>query len=495
MRIKTRLGTAFLIITLIPLFFTLLGCHVVNNYVTRLFRETYGISEEVSVDPGNSVILYSRITGEIYRELRETAEKDPGRFHDPEALDSYNRRLRTRYSYLVLREGDRISFSGSDGEDTGFLPAPGGYSALSGENLFSCYEGEGKLRLIKPVYFTFPGGESGELYLVTRADGYIPEMQGMITDMISLAAAVIVFTAIGLILWMYRALYSPLSRLTAATKKIRDGDLDFTLEVENDDEIGELFQDFEEMRVRLRDSAEEKLQSDRESKELISNISHDLKTPITAIKGYVEGIMDGVASSPEKLDRYIRTIYNKANDMDHLIDELTFYSQIDTNKVPYHYSRIRVSDYFEDCAEEVGLDMETRGVEFIYHNRVEPDVMVRADAEQLKRVVNNIIGNSLKYMDKQEKRISLEIRDDGDFIHAVIADNGKGIAHEDLPHIFDRFYRTDSSRNSSTGGSGIGLSIVKKIIEDHSGRIWAVSHEGEGTEMHFVLRKYLEVTG
>ena len=121
------------------------------------------------------------------------------------------------------------------------------------------------------------------------------------------------------------------------------------------------FGGYEEMRLRLKESQEEKLQYDKESKELISNISHDLKTPITAIKGYVEGIQDGVASSPEKLDKYIRTIYNKANDMDRLIDELTFYSKIDTNKIPYNFSKINVAEYFGDCVEEVGLDMETRG--------------------------------------------------------------------------------------------------------------------------------------
>jgi signal transduction histidine kinase len=263
--------------------------------------------------------------------------------------------------------------------------------------------------------------------------------------------------------------------------------------VENDDEIGQLCQDFEEMRIRLKESAEEKVEYDKENKELISNISHDLKTPITAIKGYVEGIMDGVASSPEKLDRYIRTIYNKANDMDKLIDELTFYSKIDTNKIPYTFSKINVSNYFGDCIDEVGLEMEARNIELGYFNYVDEDVIVIADAEQMRRVINNIVSNSVKYMDKKSGIINIRIKDVGDFIQVEIEDNGRGIPAKDLPNIFDRFYRTDSSRNSSQGGSGIGLSIVKKIIEDHGGRIWATSKEGIGTEIHFVLRKYQEV--
>ena len=259
------------------------------------------------------------------------------------------------------------------------------------------------------------------------------------------------------------------------------------------DEISDLCSDFEEMRQRLKESAEEKVQFDKDNKELISNISHDLKTPITAIKGYVEGIMDGVADTPEKMNKYIRTIYSKANDMDRLINELTFYSKIDTNRIPYTFSKIHVTDYFDDCAEELGLELESKGVELGYYNYVDQDVVVIADAEQMKRVINNVVGNSLKYMNKSKGFINLRVKDVGDFIQVEIEDNGKGIAAKDLSNIFDRFYRTDASRNSSKGGSGIGLSIVKKIIEDHGGKVWATSKENIGTVMYFVLRKYQEV--
>ena len=143
----------------------------------------------------------------------------------------------------------------------------------------------------------------------------------------------------------------------------------------------------------------------------------------------------------------------------------------------------------------MGVELEARGVELGYFNYVDEDVMVIADAEQLKRVINNIIGNSIKYMDKKQGIINIRILDVGDFVQVEIEDNGKGIGAKELPNIFDRFYRTDSSRNSSKGGSGIGLSIVKKIIEDHGGYIWATAKEGEGTCMHFVLRKYIELQG
>lgn len=318
----------------------------------------------------------------------------------------------------------------------------------------------------------------------------------MTKDLFFTALVILIFTSVSVGLWIYRSVATPLVKLRKATQNIKDGNLDFVLDVEGTDEFAELCRDFEEMRRRLKESAEEKLVLDKENKELISNISHDLKTPITAVKGYVEGIMDGVADTPEKMDRYVRTIYNKTVEMDHLINELTFYSKIDTNRIPYTFSELNVEDYFSDCAEEVGLELETRGIQLCYANYVDSDVQVIADGEQIRRVIHNIISNAIKYMDRGKGMkgiIQIRVKDVGDFVQVEIEDNGKGIAAKDLPYIFDRFYRTDVSRNSAKGGSGIGLSIVRKILEDHGGKVWATSREDIGTIMYFVLRKYQEV--
>ena len=331
------------------------------------------------------------------------------------------------------------------------------------------------------------------VYDISLPQSSSSQVKLMAKDMILTATIILVFTALSVGLWIYRSIAVPLVKLKKATKNIKEGNLDFVLEVEGNDEFSQLCQDFEEMRKRLKESTEEKILMDKENKELISNISHDLKTPITAVKGYVEGIMDGVADTPEKMDRYVRTIYNKTNEMDHLINELTFYSKIDTNRIPYTFSKLNVEDYFSDCAEELGLEMETRGIELVYANYVEKGVQVIADGEQIRRVIHNIVSNAIKYMEKPRGIIQLRVKDVGDFIQVEIEDNGKGIAAKDLPYIFDRFYRTDVSRNSSKGGSGIGLSIVKKIMEDHGGKVWATSRLGIGTIMYFVIRKYQEV--
>lgn len=328
---------------------------------------------------------------------------------------------------------------------------------------------------------------------IAQSTNSTAKIQLMAKDLFFSAFVILVFTAFAVGLWLYRSMAAPLVKLKKATKNIKEGNLDFVLEVEGNDEFSELCRDFEEMRKRLKESAEEKLLLDKENKELISNISHDLKTPITAVKGYVEGIMDGVADTPEKMDRYVRTIYNKTNEMDHLINELTFYSKIDTNRIPYTFSKLNVEDYFNDCAEELSLELETKNISLVYANYVDSHVLVIADGEQIRRVIHNLISNAIKYMEKPKGIIQLRVKDVGDFIQVEVEDNGKGIGTKELPYIFDRFYRTDRSRNSSKGGSGIGLSIVKKIMEDHGGKVWATSREGIGTIMYFVLRKYQEV--
>lgn len=287
----------------------------------------------------------------------------------------------------------------------------------------------------------------------------------------------------------------PLDQMNEAMRNIAAGNFDYQMDVAYTGEMGTLFDNYEQMRMKLKESTEESIESERKNQEMISNITHDLKTPITSIQGYVEGIMDGVADTPEKMDKYIRTIYNKANELNRLINELGIYAKLDSNRIPYHFLRMNVHDFFQDCVEEVGLDLESKNIKLDFSNLVDADTQIIADPEQLRRVISNIIGNSVKYLERDDGQIDIRILDEIDSIRVEIEDNGKGINQKDLGKIFERFYRTDSSRNSGTGGSGIGLSIVKKIIEDHGGYIWATSKEGEGTCMHFVIRKILSASG
>ena len=494
MKLKTKLIIAFLTVLLLPIILGGALIFLLGVYQISTIEKTYKLTGTTVETLSNSMQTISSLTEEPYHQLVNMALEDPGEMSDATTLGEFNQILQDKNAYLLVRKENTIIYVGTDMDSAesviAELPEYGG-SATTSEN--GMYLGGDAQALVKQVDFEFPDGEDGSAFIVSDVRKMIPELEEFLVDIAICIVFILIFTAALLVFWIYRSVMQPLQKMQIAAKNIKEGNLDFELKPMADDEMGRLAQDLEEMRIRLRDNVDEKLRYDKESKELISNISHDLKTPVTAIKGYAEGIMDGVADTPEKMQKYVRTIYNKADEMNTLINELTFYSKIDTNRIPYNFNTLSVNDYFEDCAEDLSLELEAKNVEFGYFNYVEKDVKVIADAEQIKRVIHNIVNNSLKYMDKPKAKINLRVKDVGDFVQVELEDNGKGIAAKDLPNIFDRFYRTDASRNSSKGGSGIGLSIVKKIIEEHGGKIWATSREETGTTMYFVLRKYQEV--
>lgn len=330
--------------------------------------------------------------------------------------------------------------------------------------------------------------KNSDLISLFRAE---PAAKAIFFRLAMMFLVILIVTGMALVSFIYLEIAAPIRHLSEGTRNIAEGNLDFEIEVPNgDDRMADLCRNFNYMRQKLKDSADRTIENEMENRKLISNITHDLKTPVTSIKGYAEGLLDGVADTPEKQQKYLRTIYNKANDMDKLINELTFYAGIDTNRIPYNFARISISDYFDDCVDEISMDLESHGIELTYTNNLSSDTKIIADPEQLKKVINNIIGNSVKYMNKEKGQISILLKDEDDSVLIGIEDNGKGIDNKDLPYIFDRFYRTDTSRNSSKGGSGIGLSIVKKIVEDHGGRVWAHSHPDVGTTIFMEFRKH-----
>lgn len=306
---------------------------------------------------------------------------------------------------------------------------------------------------------------------------------------LTILACVIDVIAIVMWFWIYKRILVPLDKMRIATKKIADGNFDYELDEKDFVEIPFLYNDFEKMRIKLKENEEEKILSENASRELVSNISHDLKTPLTAIRGYVEGILDGVASSPQKVRDYLTTIYNKTNDMTKLIDELLYYSRVSGNEFSYNFEKTNVKEFFDDYVKDLYLELDTIRINFSYSANVDADTVIDIDREQIKRALNNIVANAVKYMDKEDPEIHFRVKETMDAINIRISDNGRGIDEKDLPHIFERFYRSDASRNTKLGGSGIGLSIVKKVIENHEGSVVAMSKSGVGTDIDIVLKK------
>lgn len=489
MKFRTRLMITFTTIIFVPIVLAAIAFIVIGGAFLKA-QPNYGLSEvsygSLTENIENLHIEVDALLGEMEADY---AAK-PSVFEDLNYFKNLEQSKLPKSSYIIVRRNHQIYYTGNmEAAEQIFTKLPE-YTGEKEENNTFYMSKWGKF--VKQLDFQFSDGTPGSVFLVTKVSGVVSK--DFLWDMVLAIVGILFVTSWALTTWISKSMFKPVGELNIAMGKIKEGNFDYMLSTDNKGEIGELYRNYEDMRLRLKENAEEQEQQEKQNRELISNISHDLKTPITAIKGYVEGILDGVADTPEKMDKYLRTVYNKANDMERLINELTIYSGIENNRIPYNFHRISVADYFDDCVEEVGLDLESRNIKLDYVNLVDPGTMIIADPEQMKKVVNNIISNSVKYIDKPKGEIEIRILDEVDSVRVEIEDNGKGIATKDLPRIFERFYRTDASRNSMQGGSGIGLSIVKKIIEDHGGYIWATSKEGEGTCIHFVIRKYRELS-
>jgi signal transduction histidine kinase len=490
MKLKDRLFTAFFIMIAMPvLLLAITACTIISLQMNSI-QKSYDVEGGTVQIITNPIQILNRLTRGTYNEIKLAVSKTPEKLEDEAFINTLNNELLDKYSFILVRKDGKFVFVGNKeklGKIEENLQEFGknntdvdGGTYIGGKHPF----------LIKAQDFYFSDGGEGTIFVITDLNTLVPQLKALVFQSAVSFLVILCFTAVILMLWIYRSILHPLNILRIGMNQIKEGDLDYTVESETNDEIGQLCEDFEDMRLRLKELINSRLAYEEDIRELISNISHDLKTPLTAIKGYAEGLIDGVADTKQKQEKYLKTIMTKANDMSTLVDELAFYAKIDCNTIPYSFKEINLSEYFNDCMEELNFDFEIKKIEVLFENETSPDTQVIADAEQLKRVINNIISNAIKYIDKKNGRIRIHLSDKGAFVQVEIEDNGIGIPKSDLPFIFDRFYRADASRNSRKGGSGLGLAISKKIIEDHAGEIWAESETGAGTKIYFTLKKY-----
>lgn len=491
MKLNTKLKISFLTMVILPIALCFLVFSFITAIVENDMKNKYDTENITSTYTMTPIPMLSKMTNAMYDEIKSEALRNPERFGSQEYLESVAEKVKMRFSSFVVRRNGRIIYSNSDDLNQklnlALLPE---YGEGDNNSEYGVYYGGLSQCLVKQIDFTDAQNNKYSAFIITATSQIIPQVKLMLIELGIAMIMVFIMTSLLFTLWTHRSIVKPIMRLKLATQNIKEGNLNFELPVDDSgDEMSSLIRDFEEMRIILKENAEEKVAADAEEKELIRNISHDLKTPLTTIKGYVEGLLDGVADTPQKQEKYLRTIYNRTIEMDRLIDELTMYSRIDMNRVPYTFTRVDINKYMLDCCDEIGLELETKGIDLEYHNFSNEEQYVMIDVEQMKRVINNIVGNSVKYMADRKGRIRIELFSDGAYALMRIEDNGTGISHENLKHIFERFYRADSSRNSKQGGSGIGLAIVKKVIEEHGGIIWAESKEGIGTTMNIKLKK------
>ncbi len=502
MKFNTKIIISYAAIIVMPMLLAVLIGTIMINVSIGSMEKKYGIDVDMYDCFFNQTHVLDQMTTPYYKQLVENKSKGDGTFKDIASLQKINDALNERNSYLMVRDAKGFIFADEEEQKNNAADFNAIFKYLEkftvadidGTTLyFTSDDEEVDEYVIKVSEVTLDTtGARGAFFIVTNVTNSLKDVKSMLLTTVIITVVTSILLGTVLTMWIYKSVVSPLKKLNNAIRKVAMGNLDFSCKSTATDEFGQLFNSFDKMRERTKNSIERQIASEEENKELISNISHDLKTPLTAIKGYCEGIIDGVADTQEKKDKYVRTIYNKANDMDKLIGELVLISKLESNSVPYNFAKLDVNNYFSECVEEIRVELENKDIKLAYINGLPEMVNVMADKEQLKRVINNIISNAVKYMDKEDKRIFIRIDEDEEdkkSIRVSIKDNGRGVKEEELDQLFKRFFRADSSRNSEQGGSGIGLAVVKKIIEDHGGRVWATGVEGQGLTMNFTLKK------
>ncbi len=297
----------------------------------------------------------------------------------------------------------------------------------------------------------------------------------------------IIFIAlITLLAWLIaRDLLVPLGQLTRAAENIAQGNLDEEVSYRKGNEIGKVCQAFETMRIELKKSLDTQAAYEESRKELVASISHDLRTPISSIKGYVAGLQDGIAKDKESFARYLTVIRDKTDSLDRLIDDLFQFSRLELGKLSMEMKDWNSEALLEDILEPIEMDFGENSRNFRVARPL-PGVTVRADYYRIEQVINNLVQNAARYTDP-DGFIEFRAKTAADELIMSVSDNGCGISGEDLPRIFERFYRGEKSRSRNYGGAGLGLVICKQIIEVHGGRIWAESRPGEGSSFYFAL--------
>jgi len=360
--------------------------------------------------------------------------------------------------------------------------------ATAGNVIGTVIELDDSSYFVKAVNVKLSTGDDGRIFMLSPVEVEGNEITKLI---VILAVTFIICFLLTNFYYGYlisRKITQPIKKLQQEAEKISNGNLNEEIYEQGVEDIKLLCRSFEEMRLKLKQSVDMQNKYDSNRTMLLSNISHDLRTPITTIKGYIEGILDGVADSPEKKEKYLKTAYQKANLMDEMIDDILLYSKLDLNQLTYDFIKVNIYEYVKDVVQDYEALLSKSNIEITLINEFHASTFVMFDTKKMIRVFNNIIENSKKYITGSSGKINIILREAKANVIIEIRDNGQGIEETALPSIFDRFYRADKSR-TNVNGSGLGLAICRQIVEGHGGRIWAKSKPGEGTSIIMSIPK------
>ena len=288
--------------------------------------------------------------------------------------------------------------------------------------------------------------------------------------------------------FVFRKIEQPLDILTSGVHEIRDGNLSYRITYTEKDEFLPICEDFNHMAERLQQSIEQTHREERSRKELIAGISHDLRTPLTSIKAYIEGLIEGIAQTPERQQKYMQTIREKANDIDRMVDKLFLFSKLDLGDNPFYPESIPLAEALHSLLAAYAEEYARQGMN-ITLDPIPENCTVYADPVQFRNALTNLLENSLKYKDASEVQVHICCTETASDVTISVADNGPGVPEADLPKLFDVFYRSDPSRSNPQKGSGLGLAITAKILERFGGSIRAEHVQPKGLRILLTIPK------
>lgn len=303
--------------------------------------------------------------------------------------------------------------------------------------------------------------------------------------------------SLGLGMSLARTIGQRVTALHVGARALAAGDLSARVPVTGRDELSDLAREFNQMAEQLAASATERNRQEAARRDLITAVSHDLRTPLSALRAMVEALVDGIVDDPATVVRYVATMRSQIDHLGVLIDDLFELSQINAGALDLELQRVAIGDLLSDVV--IGLQAQATAKSIALEAAIMPDIApVPVAPRKIERVVYNLIANAIRHTPGGGAvTISAQEVGDGvpaesaatanDWVLIEVADTGEGIGPEDLPHIFDRFYRSEKSRSRATGGSGLGLAIARGIVEAHGGKIWIESAVGQGTCVRFCL--------
>lgn len=280
----------------------------------------------------------------------------------------------------------------------------------------------------------------------------------------------------------------PLRELKKGSAMVAEGNLDFPISYSERDEYGEVCEEFDRMRRQLKEARKNQERYEQQKRERLRGITHDLRSPLTSIKGYAMGIKDGIANTPEKRTRYCDAILTRADDLERLTGSLSILVKMDTGSSFLHPERVNLDEYIQQFISEKEAWLSDRKVDVFYRN-LAPEAETNLDIREMQRVFMNLLENTVRYRTAERSRVEIEVRQNIESVEISLSDDGPGVSSRHTAHLFESFYRADKSRTTPEKGSGIGLAIVKGIIEGHGGQVSASSENGLCITMTLPLAK------